>query len=497
MLPVVGTKFDHIRGIVMHSENGCSGGSGRGYEVNPTRDSDYKIGKTPPNISEVVRTPLVPKADEKVMISAKIIDFDGSIASAKFYYSDNLTDTYDKFTEIVMTLKSGTTDTYEAEIPGKAENTIVRYYLYATDDIAQESYMPFSANASSNPDFIFYTVRNGGLTISDVQRVLNVANDASPFNNQEVTVTGVVTASAKSYDLEQIYIQDPNATMWGGIKCQGNSDLIKLFRGQEVTVTGTVAESFGYTVLNVTKVVKTGEVKTVPIVTLDPSDSAFYFSKEAEAYESMLVGMVNPAGGKVYVSNPRLNNFGEYQISTDQNATYGKSRRVQAGIQNTNNSSSLWVSLVSDTTLKDRDGSMNVAAIEVTQGMSFDTVVGIMYYGFGNYNLIPRNNDDFKGSSVVLPETDYPKIVSVNDIAKLSGITFFPNPAENELHMNITDATVSAVTVRISDVSGKLVLTQDMSGFDTISIADLQAGMYIVNCSNDGVSLGSFRLIKK
>lgn len=495
--PVVGTKFDYIRGIVMHSENGCSGGSGRGYEINPTRDGDYKIGKTPPNISNVVRTPLVPKADEKVMISAKIIDFDGSIASAKFYYSDNLTDTYDQFTEVVMTLKSGTTDTYEAEIPGKPENTIVRYYIYATDDIAQESYLPFTANASSNPDFVFYTVRNGGLTISDVQRVLNVANDASPFNNQEVTVTGVVTASAKAYDLEQIYIQDPTATTWAGIKCQGNSDLIKLYRGQEVTVTGTVAESFGFTVLNVTKVVKTGEVKTVPVVTLDPSDSAFYFSKQAEAYEGMLVGMVNPAGGKVYVSNPRLNNFGEYQISTDQNASYGKSRRVQAGIQNNNNSSSLWVSLVSDTTLKDRDGSMNVAPIEVTQGMSFDTVVGILYYGFSNYNLIPRNNDDFKGSSVVLPETDYPDIVSVKDVTVLSGLRFYPNPAENEIYIDLNNADFKSIDMTISDLSGKVVLSKTVNALESISIADLQSGMYIVQCSNDNQPIGSFRLIKK
>ena len=68
---------------------------------------------------------------------------------------------------------------------------------------------------------------------------------------------------------------------------------------------------------------------------------------------------------------------------------------------------------------------------------------------------------------------------------------------ENEVHMDITAASLSAVADRISDVTRKWVLTQDMSVFDTMSIADLQAGMYIVNCSNDGVSLGSFRLIKK
>lgn len=496
--PVVGTKFDHIRGIIMHSENGCTGSSGRGYEINPTRDSDYKIGKTPPNISEVTRTPLVPKDAEKAMISAKIIDFDGTIASTKLFYSTNLTDTYDKFTEVNMTLKSGTTDTYEAEIPGQSVNTIVRYYLYATDDINQESYLPFSANASTNPDFSFYTVRNNGLSISDVQRVLNVANDASPFVGQEVTVTGVVTASAKAYDLEQIYIQDPNETMWAGIKCQGNSDLIKLFRGQEVTVTGTVAESFGFTVLNVTNVVTTGQNDVeVDIVTLDPSDSVLYNSKQAEAYEGMLVGFVNPAGGKVYISNPRLNNFGEYMVSTDQDASYGKSRRVQAGIQNNNNSSSLWVSIVSDTTLKDQEGTMNVAPIMAEKGMSFDTVAGILIYGFGNYNLTPRNDDDFKGASVSLPETKYPEMVSVSNVSALNGITFYPNPTEDQVTVKIKDNNVANLQVNILDVNGKVILNTEVANGQTINVSHLTPGVYFLQCSSDNVAKGSFRMIKK
>ena len=78
-----------------------------GMKLTRRAQAIIRVGKTPPNISAVVRTPLVPKADEKVQISAKIIDFDGTIASAKFFYSDNLTDTYDQFTEVVMTLKIG------------------------------------------------------------------------------------------------------------------------------------------------------------------------------------------------------------------------------------------------------------------------------------------------------------------------------------------------------------------------------------------------------
>jgi hypothetical protein len=247
----------------------------------------------------------------------------------------------------------------------------------------------------------------------------------------------------------------------------------------------------------VTNVQKTGAVKTVPVVTLDPSDSALYFSKNAEAYEGMLVGMVNPAGGKVFVSNPRLSNFGEYQISTDQDASYGKSRRVQSGIQNTNNSSSLWVSLVSDTTLATREGNMNVTAIEVTQGMSFDTVVGILYYGFGNYNLIPRNNDDFIGSSVTLPATDYPDIVSVKRVLELTGVKIYPNPVQDELTISISDNSLTDVIVNIIDLTGKIVMSKSVNTFDSVSLATLQSGLYIVHCTSNGQSLGSSRLIKE
>jgi Secretion system C-terminal sorting domain len=496
--PVVGTKFEHIRGIVLHSENGCTGGTGRGYEINPFDTSHYRIGVTPPSITNIVRTPLVPKDSDKVMLSANIVDFDGTVKGATMHYSANMSDAFDKFTSVTMTLKSGTTDTYEAEIPTNAENTVVRYYFTATDDADQQTFEPFAASSTSNPDFRFYTVRNGGLTISDVQRVLYVNRDASPFVNQVVTVTGVVTASAKAYDLEAIYIQDPNETDWCGIKCQGNSELIKLFRGEEVTVTGTVAESFGFTVLNVTNVVRTGETKSITVTGLNPSDSAFYYGRVAEAYEGMLVGMRNPAGGKIYISNPRRSAFGEYQIATDVNASNGQSRRVQAGIQNTNNNSSLWVSIVSDTTLKDMEGTMNVAPIAAVKGMSFDTIVGILYYGFGNHIVLPRNDDDFRGSSVTLPETDYPDKLSIFSPKELIGITFYPNPTENILRFSLEDVSLRNSSARLYDVSGNLFDSFNLNDNQSFDLSHLSSGIYVIRVVDaDGQLLGSTRIVKR
>lgn len=494
--PVVGTKYNYIRGIVMHSENGCSGGTGRGYEINPFDTSHYRIGATPPNISLVTRTPLVPKDVDAVKISAKIVDFDGSITGATFHYSASMADAFNQFTAVNMTLKSGTTDTYEAEIPKQSENTVVRYYISATDNANQMSYLPFAANSTTNPDFLFYTVRNGGLTIADVQKVLYVNRDASPFVNQVVTVTGVVTASAKPYDLEAVYIQDPNEAMWAAIKCQGNSELIKLFRGEEVKVTGTVAESFGFTVLNVTKVERTGAMKSVKVSPLDPSDSAFYFGRGAEAYEGMLVGLVNPAGGKVYVSNPQYNAFGEYLVSTNADASYGKSRRIQAGIQNTNNSSSLWVSIVSDTALASRDGIMNVKPIAAVKGMSFDTLVGILYYGFSNYNVLPRNDDDFRGSSVTLPATKYPEKTSVSDLLKFNGISLYPNPVLDLVNIGVSGSGAIPAKAVIYSLSGAEVATADLHQ-PVIDMTTYPQGVYLVHLwDRSGKSLGIARLIK-
>ena len=87
--PIPGTKYESLRGIILHSENGCSGGTGRGYELNPFDKSHYKVGDTPPSITEVKRTPLVPTSSDNLTISAKIIDFNGSVVSQKLYYTDD------------------------------------------------------------------------------------------------------------------------------------------------------------------------------------------------------------------------------------------------------------------------------------------------------------------------------------------------------------------------------------------------------------------------
>ena len=489
--PIVGTKYESISGIILHSENGCTGAPGRGYELNPFLASHYKVGDTPPSISEVTRTPLVPASTDAVNIKAKIIDFNGTVADQSIYYTTDVNADNTAFTEVPMTLKSGTTDEFEGTIPANTEGTIVKYYIKATDNDDNHSYEPFTASNTTGAT-AFYTVRDSGLTIVDLQYVLDATSDASPYRDQEVTVKGYITASAKPYDLEDVYMQDKDATEWGGIRLTGSADLISLYRTQEVEVTGTVQESFGFTQLVVTSVTKTGNTAEISPIEVPVSDSLGRLNRGLEKYESMLVKMVN-TGGKVKISNPRLNPFGEWTVASDTGASFANSTKVQTGVKNGNNNSSLWVSVVSDSAFETTEGVMEVPLVVATKEMDMDAIIGVLYYGFNQYAVKPRNNDDLVGFSVELDTTDYPEIVSVQDFKAL-GMRFYPNPVTSVINVEVENNAQGTCTVRSLD--GRVVAESVLLENTTVDVSALMSGLYILEFTSKEGHKASAKFVK-
>ena len=489
--PIVGTKYESISGIILHSENGCTGAPGRGYELNPFLASHYKVGDTPPSISEVTRTPLVPASTDAVNIKAKIIDFNGTVADQSIYYTTDVNADNTAFTEVPMTLKSGTTDEFEGTIPANTEGTIVKYYIKATDNDDNHSYEPFTASNTTGAT-AFYTVRDNGLTIVDLQYVLDATSDASPYRNQEVTVKGYITASAKPYDLEDVYMQDKDATEWGGIRLTGSADLISLYRTQEVEVTGTVEESFGFTQLVVTSVTKTGNTAEITPIEVPVSDSLGRLNRGLEKYESMLVKMVN-TGGKVKISNPRLNPYGEWTVASDTGASFANSTKVQTGVKNGTNNSSLWVSVVSDSAFETKEGVMEVPLVVATKEMDMDAIIGVLYYGFNQYAVKPRNNDDLVGFSVELDTTDYPEIVSVQDFKAL-GMRFYPNPVTSVINVEVENNAQGTCTVRSLD--GRVVAESVLLENTKVDVSALMSGLYILEFTSKEGHKASAKFVK-
>lgn len=497
-IPPIGTFFESIKGIVTHSSNGCSGRTGGGavgYLINPFDSSHYQIGQTPPNISNVSRNPLVPKPNEDVTVSADIQDFDGSVTNAKLFYSTNPSHTYDQFTSVNFVLKGGSAISFEGVIPGAAEGTVVRYYIEAEDNDTNISYAPFSATSMDNPNFFFYTIREGGLTIEDIQKVLDPRQDASPYNGEIVTVKGYVTASAREYDLGSVYIQEMDKTEWAGINLVNNSGLLDVLRNEEIEVTGLVQESFGFTQLSVTNIVKTGNKGEIAPIEVPVTDSALRASREFEKYEGMLVKMVD-AGGKVYIANPRLSPFGEYTIANDTGANLINATRVQAGIANNNNQSSMWVSVVSDSSLQIENGEMQVRFIKTQKGQSMDAMVGVVFFGFGQYTVKPRNNDDFINFSEALDSTnyDYGDEISVEKLTKL-GMSVYPNPVSQQL--NIQRLDIANATLKIVGMDGKVWSSSLWTtSSEKINVSELPAGVYVIQYVDAAQQTAAIRFIK-
>lgn len=478
--PTIGTFYNSIKGMVRHDGNGCLVGSGsRGYEINPFDSTHYNLGFAPPYISNVDRDPAVPTANQSPDITLNITDFDGTVDTATLYYSSNPATLPTAFTAVTLTLVPGTTDEYEASIPNFPDNTLVRYYIRAVDNAGNESYFPNKPLNQVQPNVAFYTVRNNGLVIPDVQYVLT-PNANSPYVGREVTLKGIVTASTKDYDLGYVYIQDPNFTEWAGLTLVGGSDLATLFRNEEVTVTGTIEEYFGLTRMNVFTATKTGNLGTITPVAINPADSAFRASGEIEKYESMLVSLQNPTtGGKVHVNNPNRG-FGDYSVSTSNGAPNSQSLLVLAGRQSNTAFSSLWVQIVTDTIYATIDGEMEVTPIVANTSMEMDQLIGLLSYGFSNYRVLPRNNDDFVGINVALDTTNLPASpISVEELLPVTTMRFFPNPATSALQIELDGDGPFAL--ELLDLSGRTVRSmRAIAGRNQMDLNNLPAGMYLL-----------------
>lgn len=474
--PVVGTFYSSLKGIVRHDRNGCLGGNGRGYELNPFLPIHYTIGFSPPFFSNVLRDPMVPTSNQSPEISCNITDSDGSVDSIAICWSANPNLAPSQFPRYAMQVAPGSTDDFLYFIPNQPNSTFVRYYIYAKDNDGNESFYPPKPVGATEPNVEFYTVRDDGMKIYDIQYTLE-ANGNSPFLGRTVTTKGIVTASTKQFDLGYLYLQDEGGSEWSGIWCVGIG-LSDFFRDEEVQVTGIVEEYFGHTRLNVQSAQKTGKRATITPTAINPSDSAAYANFGWEKWEGVLVRYQDPQNQKLHISQTNLG-FGDYAVSNQPNAPIRRSGRILAGRQSSTSFSSLFVQLVTDTIYQTLDGFMNVDAIAVSDTMNMDAVEGIIFYGFSQYRLLPRNNDDFIGINLDLDSTNLQTSpISVPELGRLQGVKVYPNPARDWVYIAVEDDR--HFQVQVFDMNGRLLISAPGNGSVQVNVSTLTTGMYII-----------------
>ncbi len=177
----------------------------------------------------------------------------------------------------------------------------------------------------------------------------------SPFYNQTVTFSGVVTHAGVATGYPDFWLQDPNDPLWSGVFFYDNS--VEPSVGDSLTITCSVDEYFGLTEMkNVSsfQIHSTGATLPSP-VDITTGDLSGGCNVHGEAYEGMLVRLTN-----VTVTQA-TNSYGEWFVN---------------------------------------DGSGEcqlddfLYAYSAGLGQSFDAIVGIVHYNYGEYELLPRSAGD-------------------------------------------------------------------------------------------------------
>lgn len=470
--PTVGDVYCSIKGVLLHSKNNCPGSNGRGYELHPFDSTHYDICSAAPAIFNTSRAHVSPICNQNETITTEITDADG-VASAYLHYAFGASTT--AYDSVAMVLSAGN---WTASIPGQADGVFCKYYLSATDNAGNYAKVP--AVPSSDPKF--FTFRCNGLSIYDVQYVPTTFNSASSgYNAMEVTVTGVVTASAEPGNLGYVFIQEENRLDWAGIMCLGSTSLSTLTVGQKVTVTGTVNESFGYTRLENVSSVSLAGTGTITPLNLQPSVFTTYGFATNEAYEGMLIRLYNPSGD-VFVVDANADdpsNFAEYRVGADQ-FDPSTGCRVIAGRQTSSAFSSLNFSWVNDSSWATTDGIMNVDPCVVTEGVTFDSLIGIMYYSFSNFKIMPRNNDDAVNPSICATAIE-------GAVAQIEA-KVYPNPTAEAVNVEYNPAAVQqGAMVNVFDLTGRKLSTVELNkaaGRTRVNLSGMPAGTYLLVITN-------------
>jgi predicted extracellular nuclease len=365
-----------------------------------------------------------------------------------------------------------TDSTFQAVIPSQTDSCVVDYFIQAIDNQGNVSNTP----SDTTKNRYFYLVLNRPLTIQDVQ-YSPFGSGYSAYNNNEVTVSGIVTADTSDIPTgPQVIIQNGTGP-WSAIRING-TEVLTLNRGDDVTVTGTVNENFSVT--NLTGINSTANItinstgNNVPEAqSLSTEDINFTFGGivSAEKWENVLVKYSNitvtdeNADGN---PGPSTTNFGEILVADTTNVD----TRVE--LQDGNHQyHNFW------------DASLEFVPTRVLVGHTMDALTGILYYSFSNYKLIPRKDDDFFNYSVDVED-------DVNSVYDYKLVQNYPNPFNPSTKIDYSLKSEGLVTLKIYNILGQevavLVNTIQTAGTHSINFdaGRLASGIYLYKLDSNG-----------
>jgi hypothetical protein len=471
--PARGSKLGYIRGIVLPQ-------SGR-YDIMPLYPGDVQVGQQAPSVTTVQRNPGVVTSSDSVKVTFKVYDNNAGGTIDSVFFSYKVGDGSLQRSKVVPRLSDSTAS---FTIPPQPDGSLVSYYVTSYNHIGLMAMSPDTSRS-----WRFYRVRNGGMTIYDVQ--YTPYSDGYPgYVDVNVTVRGIVTTDtidipgAGRSPQPRVYLEMTAGGPWSGIYIYGGN-VNSLRRGDDVTVTGTVTQEFSRTGIQVSSMTINSRGNQPPAPVVVPLSSVFYQltnpkvkgDPAAEPWESVLVQF-----NDVYINNANGDassngHYGEFTIATSPLSFYPCLRVDDDGPYT--------FYCDTATALNPLDWTPPSGGVFLPVGTHLGAIRGIFDYSYSNYKLEPRKNDDF---------------VNVTAVKALPGVAEYyslsqnyPNPFNPVTNIKYSVPNADLVTLKVFNVLGQEVRTLvnenmspgnyqvqfDASGFASgVYFYHLQAGKY-------------------
>jgi len=475
--PVDGSNITFIRGFIQtHSDLGA--------RIAPAYPGDIEVGASAPTISNIIRDASEVFSDQAVGISSTIFDFDGSVVSAKVFYKvDN-----GSFIELLMMQDVSDTTKFTATIPGvTSDSALVQYYIWSIDNDGNESTIPANINSVQ----YFYLVLNRNVTIQDVQ-YNPFGTDVSGYNHYYATLTGTVTADTSDFPgtgqtAFRVYMQNGEGP-WSGIRIGTRGllgdDVSAFQKGDNITISGFIWDDPGTPTFNVTR------IDSVTSIVINSTGNALPDYKDLETNTIGLGGLGDVEKEQWESVLIRYNNL----LVTDENADGPPSNFGEMLVDDG----------TGDTRVELEDGNHSyhnlsdpLRTFYVMTGSAFDILSGLLYYSFGNYKLVPRNDDDFVGYTTDVTEGE--EIPAEYSLAQN-----YPNPFNPSTTIRYSLLEAGDVTLRVYNLLGQVVkivfdnVSQSAGTHSVVfSASELPSGIYFYSFKvNDFVQVKKMILMK-
>jgi len=425
--PPVGTRLEFIKGIV--TEYAASGV--QRYGIIPIYPSDVKVCTScPPIIKFIRRTPVVATSTDTTTLVFEVTVGDTTLRTSKLHYRINggAMDSLD------LTPVVGFPNTFAAKVPPQTSQSVVTYWLRAEDRKDRQTFFPDPLTIGQS----YLTTTNGVNSIPILQFSITNSNssiwsgDSIPSMNVRGIVTGrnfvaggtnLTTVQAGNGPNSAIFIQRST-----GVDSMANWEV-----GDSVEITsGRVTENFNVTTLFNIRGNKISSGNTLPAFAKGLSIDSFSLNRVAYArpWEGVLVRFDSVAVSNINPDAP--SDFEEFSFSADGT---GNGLRID-----------------------DMNAALRGLNKRIKLGMEMNFVQGPMYFGFGNFKLIPRG----------LSDIDLSKLDSIAPVITILG----KNPDTTYLNNAWVDAGATAIDNIDGDITNSIIV---MGAVDTAT-----AGTYTI-----------------